>query len=322
MIATGVLLLLFGVGAGCVGLMMPMLLMIPNTPQQDARYMVVVAALYLGISAGLVWLGVGACRAKRWVRPMIVALGWPLVIVGTVGLISFVANIGPFMDLMGSSPTSPGVPRAVGIIAAVVAILFQAVLMVGAPLAMVLYIRRPRTEEVLCYYDPRKNWTDECPQAVLTWAMALAVSGGMGLLGLARPVVPMPGFVLRGLPAAALVLAIVLALLWMAYGTYRLRMAAWWASLVLSIVGSAWWMVLMMTGSMVEYWKEVGTDERQMEFMRQTSGGVTSTIVWLVMAAITIGYILSIRKHFGKAPVAAVVDANDLAQQGGAHLPQ
>ena len=43
-------------------------------------------AMYGVVSAALIWTGIASCRCRRWVRPIILSLAWPWLVIGVLAL--------------------------------------------------------------------------------------------------------------------------------------------------------------------------------------------------------------------------------------------
>ncbi len=100
---------------------------------------------------------------------------------------------------------------------------------------------------------------------------------------------------------ALIALAIVIALLYIAAGFYHLEMKAWWAALVLVIVGSvaSYFMFLFMDP--VSAYQQMHVPETQIEVMKRTGMlemfKSMSNISWLMMTPY-FGYLWFVRRYF------------------------
>jgi hypothetical protein len=309
LIAFGVVLLLLAVGAGCMGMFLPLTAMLPNVPHQPTSTLIMTAAIYLGVSAVFAWLGVATIMCRRWVRPVLLALGWPWLIVGAVGVLSMLLNLGPMAEAM-QMRQPPGTPMPkvfIGIVLAV-AVSVNVLLMVGLPLAIVLYMRRPGTEEILRAYDTRTNWTDRCPQEILTWILAMALCGIAMLPVLFHPMLPLGNRVITGLPAAAAILVIAGTFLAIAYGSYRRHILAWWGSMVAMVVVCGVWLLMLVEGGMVEMWRAMGLPEDQIEVSAKMVAGPRGWAGSALIILITFWYLVKLKRYFvgdTKPPVAS-----------------
>ena len=124
------------------------------------------------LAVGLVWTGIGCCRGRRWVRPVVIALSSVSVGIGVVSILPSSMLMAGGMD--AGMTASGGTPMPAGLVVMIVAVtlLFSALFWIGVPLWMALWFRRPSVEQSLVMTDPVRRWTDAAPIAVLAWAMA------------------------------------------------------------------------------------------------------------------------------------------------------
>src|SRR5687768_6456744 len=83
--AMGVILILLGAGAACMGALTPLALLAPAAAgggQQDWRGLLFGFVMYLGAGALLIVSGVGALRLRRWARPVLLVTAWTWVFLG------------------------------------------------------------------------------------------------------------------------------------------------------------------------------------------------------------------------------------------------
>jgi hypothetical protein len=185
--AMGIVLIVLGSLSGCVGVLAPvgMVVAVVLTQQANANRaargattapivraeemdygtMVLAAGMYLPIAALFIWVGIGSVRVRRWVRPVMLVIGWSGLI---VGLLSFghQAFFGADMREMmtpSAPPGAPQPPRAViyAATAGMAASMFVA--MVVLPALIVWVYRRRGVRDTLDFFDARVAWTDRCP---------------------------------------------------------------------------------------------------------------------------------------------------------------
>ena len=117
------------------------------------------------MGGGLIWLGVGCCRGRRWVRPLAVAGG-------SVAAVSGVVSIVPVTVAMAAAAHDPALAGGPGLVVAAAGAVFTLLLMVGVPVAVVAWFRRPSVADTLGVTDPASRWTDAVPVPVLAWTLA------------------------------------------------------------------------------------------------------------------------------------------------------
>ena len=106
------------------------------------------------------------------------------------------------------------------------------------PALFLIFYHRESVRATCQRRDPQIRWTDRCPMPVLALSILCALSAlCMPTMVVYRPVMPVFGVVLSGAAGAAVILLMTLAMAYLAWGTYRLQMAAWWGTLLLCIVG-------------------------------------------------------------------------------------
>src|SRR4051812_49089380 len=172
----GIILLL--AGALCVlvlGLMSYFLLLVRRRPISGPSFpinhLLMPLLLYAVAGAILLWLGMGAILRRRWVRPVVLAIAWPWLMVGTVGVvIAIIAIVHVQAILAGSSRTAAYSP-----------FMFMGVFVVSGvyfffPLSLILVFQSRDVQATLEFYDPRPRWTDDKPVPVLCLCVYLLLT--------------------------------------------------------------------------------------------------------------------------------------------------
>ena len=301
----------FQVLLGCLcGLMAVMMVAVSSlgaragAPQgQATKAQVIVPALsfYVPLAVAFIWLGIGLIRARRWAWTLTVLLSWIWLIIGLVGLVMVVFFMGPMMwDSIAQQAKMP--PEA----------MMAMRIVLGAIMACI-YIFLPGLFLVFCHHesvratcqrrDPRTPWTDRCPMPVLALSIMFAFSfASMFSFVAYKPVMPLFGVLVSGPAGAVAILLIALALAYLAWGTYRLQMAAWWGMLLLGIAGNANMVFTFSRIDVMEMYEKMGTPAEQIEMMRKM-GFVEMMSHWglwiaLVGGAWWLGYLLYVRRYF------------------------
>jgi hypothetical protein len=204
------------------------------------------AAMSLAMGVGLLWLGIGCCQGRRWVRPLILAGGW-------VFLVSGVVSIVPVTMMMTAAQARqpqpfPGATVVIGAFTVVGAVLFVVVL----PLFLVLWFRRPSVGQTLAVMDPVGRWTDGVPLTVLAWTIACVWMGGGLAVGAAGGAYLWFTHMLQG-GSAAIGVAVGLALAAAGVGCLRRSGVAWGASIALFALSAASAVTFVVAGDTAEY---------------------------------------------------------------------
>jgi len=280
------------VGVGFVAFGLLHVLLLYAMPQLDPASAAAGLVLYVTIGLVLVGAGIGSLQRRRWVRPvMLLASGtWILVGVTAAWLVLQLAD-----ELPLAAGLAPGDPLA----SAVEAITIGAVLGFGIllPGAFFWAYRDPRVLEVC----ERSDDSGQRPPAeVLTLSVALGATALTSLPMLARPVVPLFGHLVTGWAGRVLVVGGLVASLWLAWSTYRRRVAAYWATLaVLVLIGaSTVWTFLRV--DFLEVFRLLGYPEEMLARMPSIAVAARRATL-LGTVAFTLGgvaYMLRLRRHF------------------------
>jgi len=303
----GIFQILLGCLCGLMAVMMAALSSLgpmaqaPQGQAMNRQTMIAGMVFYLPLAVAFIWMGIGLVRARRWAWTLTVVLSWMWLIMGVVASVMFVSFMGPMMSAsiaqQGKVPPEAIMP---------VQIITGAFLACG-------YILLPGVFLVLCHResvratcqrrDPKIPWTDRCPMPVLALSILLAFSVvSMSSLVAYGPVMPVFGVFLSGASGAVVILLIALVLAYLAWGTYRLQMAAWWGTLLLWIAGGVNMVLTFRRTDLLELYEKVGMPADQVEMMRK-SGFFESMSHWgpwmgLVGAAAWLGYLLYVRRYF------------------------
>lgn len=301
----GILAILLGAGSGCMGLMAPISLLVPQprgAARMQAGAVIGGALLYLAVAGGFIWMGVGSIRRQRWVRPVVLAVMSLALVAGIFTLIAMAVvapNIGSAMTT-GSAPAPPP-----GIMRAIIAVMFvvPAVLLIGVPGAFILFYRKAYVRTALEYFDPTPRWTDRCPIPVLVLSAALAVMGASVLVTIPQGMAMFGGKILAGAPAMGVLAAEAAVALLLAYLTAKLRLAGWWGTIALVIFFAALVVPTNLRADLPDLYAKAGYTAEQVAMMRRfkTSSGAGSLIISGPIILLSLGYLLYVRKFFGRA---------------------
>jgi hypothetical protein len=262
--------------------------------------MVPAMCFYLPLAVAFIWLGIGLVRARRWAWTLTVVLSWMWLIMGVVGFVMVVFFMGPMMASIAQQGKMP--PEA----------MMAMRIILGASMGCI-YILLPGVFLVLCHgesvratcqmRDPKVRWTDRCPMPVLALSIILALSVvSMSSLVAYGCVMPLFGVFISGAAGAVVILLIALALAYLAWGTYRLKLAAWWGTLLFGIAGTLSMVVTFSRTNLMEMYEKMGMPADQLEMMRKTGfvESISDRAPWmnLVGGAAWLGYLLYVRRYF------------------------
>jgi hypothetical protein len=303
LIAFGILEIILG--ALCIMLALGMtLLMLWVMPQTNAALtpgmIIFMLAIYVGLGAVFIWLGIGSIQCRRWAHALLLMLSWSWLLAGVIGLLFNIYYI--------RALSAKDLPEGLGQLAIAVMLIFQVILLVILPGAMVLFYRSPHVKATCAARDPGLRWTDRCPLPVLTSALWLAFSA-VSLLAaplIQKGVVPFFGSLVTGGAATTLQLLCAAILIYLAWGTYRLRIAAWWLTLIFFAVFSASSALTFTRVSIQELYKKLGYSEQQLDALRGIQLFSGNSAAWWSIGffLLFLLFMLWIRKYF-RPPAAA-----------------
>ncbi|MFI5381252.1 MAG: hypothetical protein ACHRHE_18295, partial [Tepidisphaerales bacterium] len=205
LVAYGIITILIGVLAGCMSLMMPVALFV--APGSAAAGIVASMLMFIAIAVGFIWVGIGSCQCRRWVRPVVLCIAWPWLVIGTLSGI-FVATMLRDMP-MPPNATMPAQARTIMFVATGT---MMAIMYILIPSAYIAYYQRRSVQETLNLCDPHPRWTERCPMPVLGLSIWLVIMGLGSLSMLQYGCVPMFGAYLTGLAAPLLILGLAAAI--------------------------------------------------------------------------------------------------------------
>ena len=208
-------------------------------------------------------------------------------------------------EKMGESgQMPPGVAR----IMKYIMIGFMTVLYVIIPAVLVLFYGSKNVKATCEFRDTKVRWTDKCPLPVLGlslmfgfWAVSMLFTVCYGCA------IPFFGSILTGLPGAGVVLLVTLLAGYVAWGTYRLSINAWWCAVLLI---TAWVLSAAITFSRVsilDFYEKMNFPEQQLDTMKQFSISQDYMVLSLgLWAAAFMGYLLYTRRYFVRPPKQAL----------------
>jgi hypothetical protein len=254
--------------------------------------------LYILLAVWFISMGIGSIRARRWARALILVTSWLWLISGTGAFILVLL----FMPDMYSQMADSGqIPQEALRTMKYVMTVFMLVIYVIIPAALVLFYGSKNVKATCEFRDPVVRWTDRCPLPVLVVSLIFAVwAFSMLWMGAYGWVIPFFGVILSG-PAGATVAMIVMLLLgYTAWGTYKLRIKAWWCSVLLIVVWAVSAGITFSRVSMWEFYERMNFPEQQIEMMKrfdmpQSSAMVLFFGLWVVGL---LGYLLYTRRYF------------------------
>ena len=258
------------------------------------------ATVYGVMAVVLIWLGIGSVLARRWARALLLCLAWIGLIIGVIAMPAVVVTMSSIGDIMRAQGQT--VPPAMLAIIKFIALATAFVIYIAIPGIAVLFYRSPHVRRTCEVRDPVERWTDRCPLPVL--ALCLLKGFGAVMLLVILPIYgqafPLAGFVVQGWPARLLWLAMIAFMIYAARGFYRLDLRVWWIYTVVALLLWTSSLVTLQRVGLVDFYRQMGLPERQLEVMANNPLLRNGSILWLSLASMlaVLGYLIYVRRYF------------------------
>ncbi|MDX2437332.1 MAG: hypothetical protein QNL88_09805 [Acidobacteriota bacterium] len=293
----GVLEILLGVFCA---LMVPLSLLASSVSggSSSLRSTIPVLVVYAVVAAGMIWLGIGSIRARRWACDLTLSISriWLVTGVCTVLVTGFMLP-----GMLAGMGAGEGKPPEALFVASVIIFAILGLIYVLLPAAFVLFYRSPDVAATCRARDPGTQFTDRCPPRLLT----LAVVWGLGAVSvLVMPAYgwafPFFGSVLSGAAGMVLWMVVLLVCGVLAWGTCRQRPWAWWGALAATIEAAASTVLTSIRVSPEEVVRALplADDQRQVLASISWPEAWVMTLVWIVVWASMVIYLLTVRPEF------------------------
>ena len=303
LVVFGILQIIFG---GFCALMVPFMILgmiassvLDNSSAAPMSLTMMIAAvlIYVLLAVWFICMGIGSIKARRWARALLLVTSWLWLISGICGLIFMLLLMPDVYEQMGKSEQMPpGVARIMKYIMTGFMIIFYVII----PGLLVLFYGSKNVKATCQFRDSRLRWTDKCPLPVLAvslifgfWAVSMLL---MGFYGWA---IPFFGSILSGIAGAAVVLVVMLLFGYVAWGTYKLSIKAWWCAV---LVITAWALSAGITFSRVnilDYYEKMNFPKQQLDIIKQYNIPQDYTGLFFgLWVACFLGYLLYTRRYF------------------------
>lgn len=253
---------------------------------------------YALLAVWFIWMGIGSIQARRWARALVLVTSWLWIINGMIGLVFMLVFLPDIYNQMGKSGQ---MPMQVVAIIKYVTIGFMLVFYIIMPGAFVLFYGSKHVKATCERRDPQVRWTDRCPLPVLAvslisgfWAVSMLLMGFYGWT------IPFFGSILSGVAGAAVAFVSMLLLGYVAWGTYRLNVTAWWCAVLLTIFWGVSAGITFSRVSLMEFYTKMNFPAQQLDIMKQLTLPQTSWIVLFcgIWVIVILGYLLYTRRYF------------------------
>ena len=281
---------------------------VPPGQSTSLQMMIPGLVLYVLLAVVLIWLGIGLIRARRWAWTLTVLLSWMWLLMGLVAFVMFVFFMGPMMR--ESMAQQAKMPTEAIVVMLIVMAAFMACIYILLPGLYILLCQNESVRATCQRRDPKVRWTDRCPMPVLALTVIQALCSVAVPSALAyRSVIALFGVFLSGAAGTVAIVLIMLLLAYLAWGSYRLQMTAWWGTLLTGIAGALSMVVTFARTDLMQMYEKMGFPPEQLELMRKT-GIVELMSRWgpwmgLVGAAGWLAYLLYVRRYFVSSHQAA-----------------
>ncbi|MEZ6047561.1 MAG: hypothetical protein R3C11_18665 [Planctomycetaceae bacterium] len=300
-------LIIFGIlqilmGLFCAMLIPLILLSQSVTPagnsSTNVRMLVPALGMYSILAVLLVWLGTGSILARRWARALTLVLAWTWLVIGITSMIIMVI-FRPFP--VANAAPGQQVPPQMYLFFLVVMLGTMGCIYILLPGIFIWFYRSPHVKATCEYHDPHLRWTDRCPLPVLAISLMLG-AGAFSMIFSASYgfVIPFFGILLKGVVGGILTLGITLLFAYLSWATYKLKIWAWWATLILYVAFGLSSMITFSRLGLMEFYREINLPEEQLRIIEQS--GMIERMNMPVMIGVSgvvfIGYLFWIRKYF------------------------
>jgi hypothetical protein len=269
-------------------------------------------AMYICAAIWFVWMGIGSIMARRWARALILIVSWIWLIVGTTTLIYMLMIVMPSvinnMKQTGQVNGAVILGFRIGMIAALTFIY------VIIPLVGIIGYSGKSIKLTCENRDPKTRWTDKCPLPVLAISLILVFTlFGLLSMGLNKWAMPFFGILLMGAKGAAVIIGLAILSVYTAWGIYKLKMTAWWLTVLMLIALAASTIITFMFTKVADYYKLIGYSEEQIKNIQNLN--MPYLIYYCVgSVSVMLGYMFFILKYFKKekpSEILPVVESKD-----------
>ena len=293
---------------GCCALLIPLVVFSAMMPQPDGsamelRMMLPAISIFAMAAVFFVWIGIGSILARRWARAVMLVCSWIWLIFGGMGMIIAIWMLPNMFNNMPVPAGQQAPPPQVWVVAQIITGGFMGCIYIILPLAFILFYRSRHVWATCRFRNPRVCWTDGCPLPVL----ALVILFAYGLLcmvwmPLYNFAVPCFGVFLDGAAGALVVLGVMLLQIYLVWGMYHRKVAAWWTAVLFMVVGSVSGILSMARTDMMELYQRMGMPAEQLDMIEQTVMVETINSLWwlgIPVAVAFLGYLVYVKRYFG-----------------------
>ena len=305
-------------GCGAFGLMMAVAMSFGFGGMAGVGIFDLAAAILMYASAAtlFIWVGVDSIRCRRWVRPVVIAVGW-ITIVSVVFALAFIlVGMKDLPMLLSQSSQTTVTTTGSGSVAVTtvtplspadsafpLAMAFGfALFMLVIAGAYVWFYSTAAVRRTLEAYNAKRSWTERCPLPVFVACAALLLSGVSTITTAYQAVVPFFGTYISGASAIVLELAAAGIMLVAMVMMFRMRRAGWWMAMAVIGLGFTSAAITLMRHGAMEFYRRGHATAAELERLERSSvmNGWTPVAFVLVLGVLSVGYLVALGRYFGK----------------------
>jgi hypothetical protein len=295
LIAFGVVSILIGALAAFFAAFTSFVLtMVMTQVGQTPWWPMFVAPLVNAAAATLfIWVGIASIRCKRWVRPVVISLGWATLIGGVMGLAGWLL-------LAKEQIRSP--PREFKYLTAFMASLIS-IFGIVIPAAFVWFYSTAAVRQTLAAYDPGPSWTERPPLPVFAGSVNLVLGGLMTLSLATVGAAPFFGQYIEGPAGVLLIVAAAIVMFAAAALFHRVHYLGWAMAVAVVVLGFVSAMLTMSRLGMREFYRAGGALPGQFDAIDHSRlmTGPTPLVFVAILFGICLIYLVWVRQYFGQS---------------------
>ncbi|MDB5320201.1 MAG: hypothetical protein JWN40_1832 [Phycisphaerales bacterium] len=327
LVGFGVGSILIGTVAGCsvFGLVMAVAMAVGfgGGKALPVPELIVALLMYASTATLFIWVGIDSIRCKRWVRPVVIAVGWITIVSAVFGLAFLLVAAKDLPVLMSSSGQMTMTTNTIttagpgGTTVSTVAMTsgpmsggdatmaFWSMLIFGLlglliAGAYVWFYSTAAVRRTLEAYSPAPSWSERCPLPVFV-ACAALLMGGLTTAGTAyEQAVPFFGTYVKGAGAIVLDLGAAGAMFAAMALMYRMKPLGWWLAVVVIGLGFASAAITLWTLGTMEFYRRGHATADDLDRLARSAvmSGVTPLIFVLAMGGMSVGYLTAVYRYF------------------------
>jgi hypothetical protein len=327
LIGFGIVSILIGSVAGCMSavtlLAVVMMGFLPGGAQAGMfpADVAVAVVIDLGTAVIFIWAGIDSIRCRRWVRPVVIAVGWITMagaVFGLAGLIVAMcggtATFGPGMSTVTTtSPsgtvvtTTTGAASTFTMATTITTIAAMVVLGLIVPGAFVWFYSTGAVKSTLEAYQPEASWTERCPLPIFV-ACAGLLLGGVSTAAMAiEESTPFFGMYLEGAAAVGMALLSAIVMLAAMVLMFRMSVIGWWLAFLVIALGFTSAIMTFAKLGMLDFYRRGHASASDLQMLTSSSAmmGIAPIIMSGVLGIFCLAYLLWVHRYF-RRPLAAI----------------